>query len=142
MALPSISAASLATGPSRGCLLKTFLSSQRKFSSLRLNAAAVSASTAQTPDSTSTASLAHLTAHPAHPLPPHPPRRSFSTCRRVDAKFCDSAAEAVADIPDGAKLLVGGFGLCGIPENLIAALIAAGVKELTGTDYCKLYRMS
>jgi len=136
MALPSLSAASLATGPSRGCLLKTFLSSQRKFSSLRLNAAAVSASTAQTPDSTSAASLVHLTAQTAIPLalPPHPSRRCFSTCRRVDAKFFDSASEAVADIPDGAKLLVGGFGLCGIPENLIAALITAGVKELTAVS--------
>ncbi|MEW6058105.1 MAG: CoA transferase subunit A [Bdellovibrionota bacterium] len=42
-----------------------------------------------------------------------------------------SAADAVADIPDGATLLVGGFGLCGIPENCIAALVARGVRELT-----------
>jgi 3-oxoacid CoA-transferase len=41
------------------------------------------------------------------------------------------AAAAVADIPDGAKLLVGGFGLCGIPENLIPALNKTGVKDLT-----------
>jgi acyl CoA:acetate/3-ketoacid CoA transferase alpha subunit len=42
-----------------------------------------------------------------------------------------SADEAVADIPDGAKLLVGGFGLCGIPENLIAAIHKKGIKGLT-----------
>ena len=59
-------------------------------------------------------------------------RRRFSTSALRDARFCESASEAVADIPDGAKLLVGGFGLCGIPENLIQALIASGVKDLTG----------
>lgn len=47
------------------------------------------------------------------------------------AQFFDSTAECVRDIPDGARLLVGGFGLCGIPENLIAAIRERGVKELT-----------
>jgi 3-oxoacid CoA-transferase subunit A len=42
-----------------------------------------------------------------------------------------TALEAVSDIPDGAHLAVGGFGLCGIPEHLIAALARRGVKELT-----------
>ena len=42
----------------------------------------------------------------------------------------DSAAEAVADIPDGATLAVGGFGLCGIPSELIAALHDAGTTDL------------
>ena len=42
-----------------------------------------------------------------------------------------SADEAVQDIPDGATLVVGGFGLCGIPENLIAALVRKGTKNLT-----------
>ena len=37
-------------------------------------------------------------------------------------KVVASAAEAVADIPDGASLAVGGFGLCGIPVALIDAL--------------------
>jgi 3-oxoacid CoA-transferase subunit A len=37
---------------------------------------------------------------------------------------------AVADISDGATVMVGGFGLCGIPENLIAALVRKGVKGL------------
>ena len=42
-----------------------------------------------------------------------------------------TADEAVKDIFDGADLAVGGFGLCGIPENLIAALHRKGVKGLT-----------
>ena len=47
------------------------------------------------------------------------------------SKVCASAAEAVADVPDGATIMVGGFGLCGIPEHLIAALRARGTKQLT-----------
>ena len=46
-------------------------------------------------------------------------------------KVVKSVAEAVADIPDGASIMVSGFGLCGIPENLIAALREHGVKGLT-----------
>jgi len=46
-------------------------------------------------------------------------------------KVVASADEAVADIPDGALLVLGGFGLCGIPENLIAALVRKGVRNLT-----------
>lgn len=46
-------------------------------------------------------------------------------------KLVESAALAVADIPHGATLLAGGFGLCGIPELCIAALLEKGVKELT-----------
>src|SRR5213593_3055356 len=46
-------------------------------------------------------------------------------------KVVASADEAVADVFDGATLVVGGFGLCGIPENLIAALVRKGVKDLT-----------
>jgi 3-oxoacid CoA-transferase subunit A len=42
-------------------------------------------------------------------------------------KRVSSADEAVADIPEGAMLVVGGFGLCGIPENLVAALARRGV---------------
>ncbi|MGY1633600.1 CoA-transferase, partial [Geodermatophilus sp. SYSU D01186] len=38
-------------------------------------------------------------------------------------KVVESAAAAVADIPDGAVLAVGGFGLCGIPYALIDALL-------------------
>lgn len=46
-------------------------------------------------------------------------------------KICASFREAVQDIHDGAVLMVGGFGLCGIPENLILALVDKGVKDLT-----------
>lgn len=46
-------------------------------------------------------------------------------------RVVNSAHEAVADISDGAMLLVGGFGLCGIPENCIAALVEKKVKNLT-----------
>ena len=42
-----------------------------------------------------------------------------------------TADEAAALVPDGARLLVGGFGLCGIPENLIAALRRRGTQRLT-----------
>lgn len=54
----------------------------------------------------------------------------FST-QSKNKKIFASAEEAVQDIPDGAKLLVGGFGLCGIPENLISAILKHGAKELT-----------
>jgi 3-oxoacid CoA-transferase subunit A len=46
-------------------------------------------------------------------------------------KLQPSAQAAVADIPDGATIAVGGFGLCGNPEHLIAALHEKGVKGLT-----------
>ena len=46
-------------------------------------------------------------------------------------KVLATAAEAVATIPEGATIMMGGFGLCGIPENLIAALHARGTGGLT-----------
>src|SRR5229473_3365801 len=46
-------------------------------------------------------------------------------------KVLSSAEAAVAFVPDGATILMGGFGLCGIPENLIQALRARGTKNLT-----------
>lgn len=49
-------------------------------------------------------------------------------------KVVGSADAAVADVFDGATLVVGGFGLCGIPENLIAALVRKGVKNLTAVS--------
>jgi 3-oxoacid CoA-transferase subunit A len=46
-------------------------------------------------------------------------------------KVVANAEEAICDIRDGATIMVGGFGLCGIPENLIRALVRKGVKNLT-----------
>lgn len=47
------------------------------------------------------------------------------------SKIYNNVDEALTDVNDGSKLLVGGFGLCGIPENLIAGLNRKHVKELT-----------
>jgi 3-oxoacid CoA-transferase A subunit len=47
------------------------------------------------------------------------------------SKLLPNAAVAVADIPDNAMIMAGGFGLCGIPENLILAVRDRGVKGLT-----------
>lgn len=46
-------------------------------------------------------------------------------------KVVANADEALHDIPDGAVLMLGGFGLCGIPENSIAALVRKGTRDLT-----------
>jgi 3-oxoacid CoA-transferase subunit A len=46
-------------------------------------------------------------------------------------KVVANADEAIADIRDNATIMLGGFGLCGIPENSIAALVHKGVKNLT-----------
>ena len=46
-------------------------------------------------------------------------------------KVVANADEAIRDISDGASIMIGGFGLCGIPENLIRALVRKGVKNLT-----------
>jgi 3-oxoacid CoA-transferase subunit A len=46
-------------------------------------------------------------------------------------KIVSGAEEAIQDIKDGAVIMLGGFGLCGIPENCIAALTRKGVRELT-----------
>jgi 3-oxoacid CoA-transferase subunit A len=46
-------------------------------------------------------------------------------------KVVASAEEAIRDIQDGASIMIGGFGLCGIPENLIRALMKKGTKNLT-----------
>lgn len=45
-------------------------------------------------------------------------------------KVVSNSDEAVADIFDGATVMIGGFGICGIPENLVAALVRKGVKNL------------
>jgi 3-oxoacid CoA-transferase subunit A len=46
-------------------------------------------------------------------------------------KRISSADEAVANVQDGATVLLGGFGSCGVPENLIQALVRKGAKNLT-----------
>ena len=46
-------------------------------------------------------------------------------------KVVASAEEAIQDVFDGATIMVGGFGLCGIPENLIRALVRRGTRNLT-----------
>jgi 3-oxoacid CoA-transferase subunit A len=45
-------------------------------------------------------------------------------------KVYKNATEAIADIPSGSTLMLGGFGLCGIPENSIAALVQSGINQL------------
>jgi 3-oxoadipate CoA-transferase alpha subunit len=49
----------------------------------------------------------------------------------MTATICDTAAEAVAGIEDGATILVGGFGMAGMPVRLIDALIEQGARDLT-----------
>jgi 3-oxoacid CoA-transferase subunit A len=46
-------------------------------------------------------------------------------------KVVNNAAEAIQNIQDGAVIMLGGFGLCGIPENCISALVEKGIKNLT-----------
>jgi 3-oxoacid CoA-transferase subunit A len=46
-------------------------------------------------------------------------------------KLVASAEEAIRDVEDGASIMIGGFGLCGNPENLIRALVNKGVRNLT-----------
>jgi 3-oxoacid CoA-transferase subunit A len=55
-----------------------------------------------------------------------PPRRELRSMNKV----VQTAEEAVADIASGSTIMLGGFGLCGIPENLIAALVKRGVTGL------------
>ena len=47
------------------------------------------------------------------------------------SKVFTAAADAIADIKDGSTILLGGFGLCGIPENSISAIVEKGLKNLT-----------
>lgn len=54
--------------------------------------------------------------------------RGLATSARARAKFYADPVEAVKDIADRAKIMVSGFGLCGIPENLIQALLRTCVK--------------
>lgn len=47
------------------------------------------------------------------------------------SKVVENATAAIRDIQDGATIMLGGFGLCGIPENCITALVSQGTKNLT-----------
>uniref|UniRef100_A0A8C2KMI5 Succinyl-CoA:3-ketoacid-coenzyme A transferase n=2 Tax=Cyprinus carpio TaxID=7962 RepID=A0A8C2KMI5_CYPCA len=58
----------------------------------------------------------------------------FSTSQSWSACFYLDPTEAVRDIPNGSMLLVGGFGLCGIPENLISGLLKTGIKDITAVS--------
>ncbi|XP_067613230.1 succinyl-CoA:3-ketoacid-coenzyme A transferase, mitochondrial [Eurosta solidaginis] len=58
----------------------------------------------------------------------------YSTSVKPKGKIYENAAAAVSDIPDGSKILFGGFGVCGIPEKLIDALREKGVKNLTAVS--------
>uniref|UniRef100_A0AAX7TLQ1 Succinyl-CoA:3-ketoacid-coenzyme A transferase n=1 Tax=Astatotilapia calliptera TaxID=8154 RepID=A0AAX7TLQ1_ASTCA len=58
----------------------------------------------------------------------------FSTSSQKNSKFYSDPVEAVKDIHNGATILVGGFGLCGIPENLINSLLKTGVKSITAVS--------
>lgn len=49
----------------------------------------------------------------------------------MNKKLFRNADNEIEDIKDGQTLMLGGFGLCGIPENCIAALVKKGVKDLT-----------
>ena len=53
------------------------------------------------------------------------------TSTRGQQQVVASAEEAIQDVFDGATIMVGGFGLCGMPENLIRALARKGTKNLT-----------
>jgi len=55
----------------------------------------------------------------------------FSTTSLKSAEFYECPESALKDVKSGSKLLVGGFGLCGIPENLINGLLQNGAKDLT-----------
>ena len=57
-------------------------------------------------------------------------RHASSVSGSASSKVFASADAAVADVPDGATLLVGGFGLTGVPENLLSALRKSGVGDL------------
>ena len=56
---------------------------------------------------------------------------SLNSLRSFGQKIFPSAQEAVHDIQTGDTLLVGGFGLCGIPENLISAMVNKGTRDHT-----------
>ncbi|KAL8596186.1 Succinyl-CoA:3-ketoacid coenzyme A transferase 1, mitochondrial [Nucella lapillus] len=60
--------------------------------------------------------------------------KGFQTTAIEHPKFFKTAEDAIYDIEDGSTLLFGGFGVCGIPENLIKALLKKNVKNLTAVS--------
>jgi 3-oxoacid CoA-transferase subunit A len=56
---------------------------------------------------------------------------TFVSTKSTMNKVVANAEEAIQDVVDGVTIMVGGFGLCGIPENLIRALVRKGVRNLT-----------
>jgi 3-oxoacid CoA-transferase subunit A len=74
---------------------------------------------------------------PMQRLPRSMQRRGLGAVPDSELRWIDmdktvaSADDAVADLRDGATLMAGGFGLCGIPENLIQAILRRGTRELT-----------
>ena len=60
------------------------------------------------------------------------PRMSTRATRRISRLCIEANADAaIANLRDGARIMMGGFGLCGIPENLIQALVDSGARGLT-----------
>lgn len=57
--------------------------------------------------------------------------RKIETPKPIEKKLFKNALEATKDLDDGASIMAGGFGLCGIPENLILATKLHGPKDLT-----------
>lgn len=76
-------------------------------------------------------SLARFLLHPLHYTSRLSSTRYLSISSSLNAKLCASAEEAVSEIPDGARIMVGGFGLCGIPENSIRTLTKLNRQRLT-----------
>ena len=57
--------------------------------------------------------------------------RQLCCSSALNAKLCSDAMEAMKEVKSGSRIMVGGFGLCGIPENCISAIEKMGLKELT-----------
>lgn len=51
--------------------------------------------------------------------------------KRRSVQFFETAADAVKDVSNGSMVLLGGFGVCGIPEKLIQAMAESGAQDLT-----------
>jgi 3-oxoacid CoA-transferase len=64
--------------------------------------------------------------------------RSSIAHRNSSTKVYPSALEALDELQDGMTVLFGGFGVCGVPENLIDAVLKKGTKQITavGNDCC------